>query len=376
MRNKKKRDRMETFDAKSLTGNPLGSPVKRGIRIYLPPGYFDDEKARYPAVYFLHGYGADSSNPVVDSRKGLRRNYPLVLRVPFRRYFTRVITLEKLDRLILSGELPPFILVQPDGSLHLPNIYGAKGLDGKIGSKGSLYSDSPFSGNYATYVFEDVLRYVDQQYRTIGEKSGRYLMGGSMGGYGALLGGILHPDLFGAIVALSPSICCLDLLDVRFVVPFNRILFGEAKAEAMGRKELGDILDTCDLVFSKNRPLLPTIRRDESGRAAGMDDQARENWSRSGLGYLLDRHPRAFRDLRLQLNCARSDEFGFAGPCSRFHVQLQNRGIEHSFEIYSEPKAERISPHILGIARHILPGLRFCLQGGVAYSVAREGRTI
>jgi len=376
MRNKKKRNRMETFDAKSLTGNPLGSPVKRGIRIYLPPGYFDSGEARYPVVYFLHGYGADSSNPVVNSRKGLRRNYPLALRVPFRKYFTRVLTLEKLDRLILSGELPPFILVQPDGSLHQPNIYGAKGLDGKVGSKGSLYSDSPFSGNYATFVFEDVLRYVEEHYRTVGDKSSRYLMGGSMGGYGALLGGILYPDRFGAIAALSPSICCLDLLDVRFVVPFNRILFGDAKAEEMGRKELGDIMDTCDLVFSKNRPLLPTIRRDEGGRSVRMDDQARENWARSGLGYLLGRHPRAFQDVRLLLNCARSDEFGFAEPCSRFHVQLQDKGIEHDFEIYSEPKAERISPHILGIAWHILPGLRFCLQGGVAYSVAREGGTI
>ena len=370
------RYRMETFEAQSLAGNPLGSPVRRGIHIYLPPGYFDTEKARYPVVYFLHGYGADNDNPVVNSRKGLKHSYPLLLRLPFRRYFTRVITLERLDRLILSGELPPFILAQPDGSLHLPNIYGAKGLDGKVGSKGSLYTDSPFSGNYATYVFEEVLRYVEERYRTIGEKSGRYLMGGSMGGYGALLGGILYPDRFRAVAALSPSICCLDLLDLKFVVPFNRILFGEARAEEMGGEELGDIMDTCDLVFSKDRPLLPTIERDEKGRAVRMDDQARENWVRSDLGYLLDRHPHAFQDVRLQFNCAQSDEFGFAGPGRRFHSQLENRGIEHSFEIYSEQKAERISPHILGIAWHVLPALKFCLRNERVYSVSKAGSTI
>lgn len=362
MSNKRKRHRLDTFKSESLAGNPPGSPEERGIRIYLPPGYLDSEEARYPVVYFLHGYGADSSNPVINSRKGLRQRYPLLLRVPFRRYFTRVITFEQLDRLILTGELPPFILVQPDGSLHLPNIYGARGLDGRVGIKGSLYTDSPFSGNFATYIFEEVLRYVDQHYRTIGDRSGRYLMGGSMGGYGALLGGILYPDRFRAIVALSPSICCLDLLDLRFVVPFNRVLFGDAKAEDMGREELGDILDTCDLVFSGNRPLLPTIKRDEEGRAVEMDDQARENWARSDLGYLLEHNPRAFGDIRLQFNCARSDEFGFAQPCRRFHAQLEDRGIDHSFEIYSDHEAEGISPHILGIARHILPGLRFCLR--------------
>lgn len=353
---------MDTFYAESLAGNPLGSPVERRIHIYLPPGYFDSEKARYPVVYFLHGYGADGSNPVVNSRKGLRRAYPLQLRVPFRRYFTRVITLEQVDRLILSGDLPPFILVQPDGSLHLPNVYGAKGLDGKVGTKGSLYTDSPFSGNYASYIFEDVLRYVDEHYRTIDDKSGRNLMGGSMGGYGALLGGILYPDRFRAVAALSPSICCLDLLDLQFVVPFNRILFGDAKAKDLGREELGDILDTCDLVFSNNRPLLPTVKRAEKGRVVEMDDQARENWARSDLGYMLEHHPLAFRDIRLQFNCAQSDEFGFAQPCRRFHAQLEDRGIEHSFEIYSEPKAERISPHILGIVWHILPALSFCLR--------------
>jgi enterochelin esterase-like enzyme len=360
--NKKKRYRMDSFRARSLEGNPLGSPARRNILIYLPPGYFDSDKARYPVVYFLHGYGADSSSPVVNSRKGLRHSYPLVLRVPFKRYFTEVATFEKLDRLILSGALPPFILVQPDGSLHQPNIYHARGLDGKVGTKGSLYTDSPFSGNYATYVFEEVLDYVELNYRTIGDKRGRYLIGGSMGGYGALLGGILHPSRFGAVAALSPSISCLDLLDLQFVVPFNRILFGEAKAEEMGRKELGDILDTCDLVFSKDRPLLPTIKRDEHERVVHLDDRARENWVRSDLGYLLDRHPDAFDGVRLQFNCAQADEFGFAGPCRRFHAQLEGRGIEHSFEIYSEPKAERISPHILGVALHVLPALNFCLH--------------
>jgi enterochelin esterase-like enzyme len=362
LNDKRKRYRLEPLYAPSLAGNPLGSPVRRGIHIYLPPGYFDSQKTRYPVVYFLHGYGADSSNPVINSRKGLHRSYPLLLRVPFRKIFTRVVTFEQLDQMILSGQLPPFILAQPDSSLHQPNIYGAKGLSGRVGMKGSLYTDSQFSGNYTTYVFEDVLHHVEESYRTIEEKNGRCLMGGSMGGYGALLGGILHPDLFAAIAALSPTIGCLDLLDLRFVVPFNRTLFGDAKAEEMGRKELGDILDTCDLVFSKDRPLLPTIKRDEQDHVVQMDDRARENWARSDLGYILARRPRAFDDVRLQFNCDQADEFGFAGPCRRFHAQLEQRRIEHSFEIYSQPEAERISPHILGIVGHLLPALRFCLR--------------
>ena len=363
MNRKEDRYRIDRFSAESLKDNPLGSPVERGIRIYLPPGYFGSPGARYPVVYLLHGYGADSSRAIVCSRKDIRKNYHILLRIVFRNAVTRLPTFEDLDELILRSELPHFILVQPDGSLHLPNKFGVKGLDGKVGSKGSLYSDSPFTGNYATYIFEDVVRYVDNHYRTICEKSGRALMGASMGGYGALLGGILYPGLFEAIVSLSPNISCLDLLDLRLVVPFTRIIFSDAKAEEIGRLELEDILDTCDLVHSNDRRLVPTLKRDEKGRVIEMDSFARENWARPGLPSLVESHPEAFQGVRLLFNCGESDEFGFAGPCRRFHALLQRRGIDHAFEIYSDPKAARISPHSLGIRWHILPGLRFCLQG-------------
>ncbi len=362
MYKKEDRCRFDRFSAESLKGNPLGSPVERGIRIYLPPGYFESPVARYPVVYLLHGYGTDSSNSIVGSRKDIRKKYHILLRITFRKIFTRLPTFEDLDELILRGELPPFILVQPDGSLHLPNKFGAKGLNGKVGSKGSLYTDSPFTGKYTAYIFEDVVQYVDGHYRTICEKNGRALMGASMGGYGALLGGILYPSLFQAVVALSPSISCLDLLDVGLVAPFNRILFNNAKAEEMGRLELEDILDTCDLVYSDDRRLVPTLKRNEKGRVVEMDSSARNNWARSDLGPLAESHPEAFQGVRLLLNCEESDEFGFAGPCRRFHALLQRQGIDHAFEIYSDPEAARISPHSLGIAWHILSGLRFCLR--------------
>ncbi|MCK5007903.1 MAG: hypothetical protein KAR73_10975 [Spirochaetales bacterium] len=362
MYKKEDRCRFDRFSAESLKGNPLGSPVERGIRIYLPPGYFESPVARYPVVYLLHGYGTDSSNSIVGSRKDIRKKYHILLRITFRKIFTRLPTFEDLDELILRGELPPFILVQPDGSLHLPNKFGAKGLNGKVGSKGSLYTDSPFTGKYTAYIFEDVVQCVDGHYRTICEKNGRALMGASMGGYGALLGGILYPSLFQAVVALSPSISCLDLLDVGLVAPFNRILFNNAKAEEMGRLELEDILDTCDLVYSDDRRLVPTLKRNEKGRVVEMDSSARNNWARSDLGPLAESHPEAFQGVRLLLNCEESDEFGFAGPCRRFHALLQRQGIDHAFEIYSDPEAARISPHSLGIAWHILSGLRFCLR--------------
>jgi len=38
-----------------------------------------------------------------------------------------------------------------------------------------------------------------------------------------------------------------------------------------------DILDTIDLFWSKNRPLLPTIQRDSNDKATSYDKEAAEN---------------------------------------------------------------------------------------------------
>ena len=44
-----------SIDSESLRGNPLGDPTRRTMPVYLPPGYAEGS-ARYPVVYFLHGF--------------------------------------------------------------------------------------------------------------------------------------------------------------------------------------------------------------------------------------------------------------------------------------------------------------------------------
>src|SRR6202044_2342101 len=42
---------------KSLEGNLEGDSPDRDVIVYLPPSYQTNRNQRYPAVYFLHGYG-------------------------------------------------------------------------------------------------------------------------------------------------------------------------------------------------------------------------------------------------------------------------------------------------------------------------------
>jgi len=52
-------------------------------------------------------------------------------------------------------------------------------------------------------IVEEVIPYVDKNFRTKPERAFRAIEGFSMGGYGATMLGAKHPDLFGAIVEYS-----------------------------------------------------------------------------------------------------------------------------------------------------------------------------
>lgn len=154
--------------AKALEGNPLGDPTRRPLPVYLPPGYAQS-KERFPVVYFLHGF----------SGAGLQwLNFP---------GFTRS-TPERIDALISSGALPPFIGVFPDGWTSIG---------------GSQWDNSEAIGRMRDYLVQDVVGFVDRELRTVAEAKGRACVGKSSGGYGALVMGRSHPDVFAHIASHS-----------------------------------------------------------------------------------------------------------------------------------------------------------------------------
>lgn len=134
--------------------------------IYLPPNY--DPNQTYPLLVILHGFGGNYlSWSVFPGIKGI------------------------LDYLISTDSLSPVIAVMPSGE----NPFG-----------GSFYTDSrymgqPVFGQYETYITQDVLSYMVENYPVDTAKVA--LMGISMGGYGTAKLGFKHPDLFKAIAAHS-----------------------------------------------------------------------------------------------------------------------------------------------------------------------------
>jgi S-formylglutathione hydrolase len=155
---------------KALEGNLEGDSPDRDVTVYLPPSYATERSRRYPAVYLLHGYGGTD-----DNWTGRQANVP-----------------ESADKLVAAGRLREMIVVMPNAfSLH----------------KGSMYSSSPTTGDWETYVAHDLVAYVDGHYRTLSDRVSRGLAGASMGGYGAVRIGMKRPDVFSSLYILSA--CCL-----------------------------------------------------------------------------------------------------------------------------------------------------------------------
>ena len=155
-----------------LQGNLPGDPVERMLPIYLPPGYDDDPKRRYPVIYVLAGHGG--SGPLMLAPSAWGESFP-----------------ERIDRLIVSGAMPPVIAVLPD----CWTIFG-----------GAQYINSTALGRYEDYLTDELIPYVDAMYRTLAERQHRGITGKSSGGYGAMVQAMRHPELFGSFASHSGDI--------------------------------------------------------------------------------------------------------------------------------------------------------------------------
>ena len=157
--------------APSLSNNLIDTALEQKIAVYLPPSY-DDSDTQYPVLYFLCGFGGEITNWMTGFYQGFSLD-------------------RSMDTLIEDGVVDEMIVVIISGK----NIFG-----------GSFYVNSPVTGNWDDFVTRDIVGYLDDNYRTIPIADSRGIAGFSMGGYGALNLGMLHPDVFSSVYAMSPGL--------------------------------------------------------------------------------------------------------------------------------------------------------------------------
>lgn len=123
-------------------------------RVYLPEGYYESNK-RYPVVYLMHQINSTSKSYEIDKINLI------------------------LDREIAAGNMAEVILVLPD----------------------SISRTSWTTSNMPNAVANDLVSFVDQNYRTIPDARFRGTAGASLGGGAAYNIGIANPNKFSSIVS-------------------------------------------------------------------------------------------------------------------------------------------------------------------------------
>lgn len=232
------------------------SLLNQGVRysVYLPPDYYSSNR-RYPVVYLLHGYGDNETGWI---------QYGEVDRI--------------MDARIRSGELPPMIIVMPDGG------------------RSFYINDYQTKVRWEDMFTQEFVGHIDSTFRTRANREFRAITGLSMGGLGSLVLAMHHPELFSACAALSASTrtdeMWMAIPDERYNEVFAPAFSGPAKGE-----------DRLTITWKRNSPI--TL-----ARSAPEGDLRRVRW-------LID--------------CG--DDDALSAGNALLHIALTDRKIPHEYRV-------------------------------------------
>jgi len=292
---------------KSLDGNLMGESASPEVSIYLPPSYGTDRTRRYPVVYILHGYtGTDLSYFGPTGRQA------------------HVIA----ERVFGNGSAREMILVMPNAM----NAYG-----------GSMYSNSVTAGDWEGYVADDLVAYMDKNYRTIATRASRGLAGHSMGGYGAIRIAMKRPDVFAAVYALSS--CCLNEGTVRPGTSGQPSPAESIKSveEARGNRTAQGTLARA-AAWAPN-PANPPLYLDLPTKNGDVQPSVAVKWAANSPVAMLDQYVPNLKklnaialDVGLQDNLISSNRILVEG--------LTRFGVKHAFETYEGDHTNRVAQRL------------------------------
>lgn len=175
------------------------SNSNRRVYIYLPPGYDKDQSKKYPVLYLQHGMGENETGWGSQGYTGMI-----------------------MDNLIAEGKAKPFIIVMENSSVNFgpggrPSRQAAPAGQQNQGAPGAQAGQQRpnFAAQFERILIDDLIPYIESNYRVIPNQANRAMAGLSMGGMQTRLIVISNPDKFSHIGMFSSgTFTPSDIVDI------------------------------------------------------------------------------------------------------------------------------------------------------------------
>jgi S-formylglutathione hydrolase FrmB len=309
---------VEEVYSPGLKGNLLGDPSTQRVKVYLPPGYDDYPDNRYPVIYLLHGHA---------------QNYNT---------FYSYGILSILNEFISNKTIEPVIVVTPNGN----NKY-----------TGCMYTNSFVSGNWEDYITQDVLQYMERNYRILSQKQSRGLGGFSSGGYGCIKLAMKHPSVYSSICTIGISITSFKekFLDS----PGKETIIAATKVEKWDTGLPTKVKNRWSnaVAFAPDSIALPVLGRFPFTENGSFVDSTWQLWLMHDPFTMLQTCRDSLSDLSAIQMYVGNNDFTLSQN-EIFHQALMDHGINHGYQIYSgahDPKPvldnllKFFSEHLIGV---------------------------
>lgn len=169
-----------------------GKPIYLGAHVLIPEGFDEHPEARYPLMinhghfpYDFDGFRTEPVSADMDTSDYSAR---------FGIYgYNKIVQQEAYDfyQKWISKDFPRFLIIE----IQHPTPY----------YDDSYAVNSASQGPYGDAITYELIPYIEQQFRGIGEGWARFLYGGSTGGWEALAAQIFYPDEYNGCFAACPD---------------------------------------------------------------------------------------------------------------------------------------------------------------------------
>lgn len=169
-------------------------PHAHDLVVCLPPGYDRDRSRRYPVLYLQDGQNVFDDYPMAPF--GVQWGVDTTARA-----------------LMYAGLVEPLILVAIGNA-------GRERIDEYTPTRDAAHDAGGLADQYGDMLVHEIKPLIDQDYRTLTDAANTGVGGSSLGGLLSLHLGLTHPNVFGKLALLSPSVWWDDRWIVRQLAAF------------------------------------------------------------------------------------------------------------------------------------------------------------